>query len=233
MTYARQRDANADGVKSFFWIVDLAIHLALWLILITFLAVLADLAAAYTVWRADPVGAIQGLVRYYLAQTTAPEIGRQAADGLYWMWFGWTGIDASARAYLAGAAPQRGLGAAFARLLFGDGSNVVIVAMYGVKLVAIRAAMLVMTLPQFVLAVVVGLADGLVARCIRRAEAGHESATRYHHAKRLLMLGLIPLLSTIWLIAPVRIPIAALLGPVSLIVFASIRTLAKFYKKYT
>lgn len=232
MADTQQRDGNADGVKSFFWVLDLAIHLVLWLVLVTFLAVLADIAMAYTLWRDDPVGGIQGLARYYLAQTTAPDLGRKAADGLYWMWFGWTGIDASARAYVAGAVPSHGLQAAFGRLLFGDGTTVVVLAMYGVKLVAIRGAMLLMTIPQFALAMFVGLADGLVARYIRRARGGHESATRYHRAKRLLTLGLIPLLSTIWLVAPVHIPIAVLFGPVSIVVFVAIRTLAKFYKKY-
>jgi uncharacterized membrane protein len=232
MTDTQRRDGNADGVKSFFWVLDLVIHLALWVVLVTFLAVLADIVMAYTLWRDDPVGWIQGLVRYYLAQTTAPDVGRKAADGLYWMWFGWTGIDASVRAYIAGAMPSNGLQTAFGRLLFGDGATVVVLAMYGVKLVAIRGAMLLMTIPQFALAMFVGLADGLVARYIRRAQGGHESATRYHRAKRLLAFGLIPLLSTIWLLAPIRMGITALVCPVSLVVFFAFRTLAKFYKKY-
>ncbi|WP_018440952.1 DUF4400 domain-containing protein [Trinickia symbiotica] len=227
-----QRDSNADGVKSFFWMLDLAVHLTLWGIAVTFLAVLADLAAAYTWWRADPVGGMEALVRYYVAQTTDPELVRWAADGLYWSWFGWTRIDASARAYVAGAQPERGFGGALASLMFGDGRTLMTVAMYGVKLVGIRAAMLAMTLPQFVLAVLVAVTDGLVARYVRRKRGGHESATRYHHARRLLLFGLIPLVATVWIVVPMRMPIEVLFCPLSLAVILALWMMAKFYKKY-
>nr|WP_308835590.1 DUF4400 domain-containing protein [Trinickia symbiotica] len=58
--------------------------------------------------------------------------------------------------------------------------------------------------PQFVLAVAVAFTDGLVARHVRRVQGGHESATRYHHAKHLLMFGVIPLGAIIWLVARCR-----------------------------
>jgi len=103
------RDSNADGVKSFFWLFDTLIHVGLWLLLITFFSILADLAAAWFWWRDDPVGGIEALVRYYLEQTTDPELAQQAADAAYWSWFGWTGIDASARAWQAGVQPTQSL----------------------------------------------------------------------------------------------------------------------------
>ncbi len=226
------RDSNADGVKSFFWLFDALVHLGLWLLLITFFAILADLAAAYFCWRDDPVADMEALVRYYLEQTTDPELAQQAADAAYWSWFGWTGIDASARAWPAGMQPAQGLGSVWRPMLFGDARTGLIVAMYGVRLFGIRAAMLAMTVPQFTLAMVVAVVDGLVARYVRRAQGGHESATRYHHAKRLLMFGLIPVLAIIWLVAPVELPIDALFWPVSLAVVLALRTMARFYKKY-
>jgi uncharacterized membrane protein len=105
--------------------------------------------------------------------------------------------------------------------------------MYGIKLFGIRVAMLAMTIPQLALAIAVAVVDGLVARHVRRAQGGHESATRYHHAKHLLMFGVIPLTAIIWLTAPVRLPIYLLFWPVSMITLIAIWNMAKYFKKYT
>lgn len=228
-----KRDGNADGVKSFFWIMDLAIHLVLWLILATFIAVLADLAAAHFLWTSDPVGGIEALIRYYLDQTGDPDLARKAADLAYWSWFGWTGIDASARAWQAGTLPGHGLGGLMRPMFTGSAREELVVAMYGMKLFGIRAAMLVMTVPQFILAILVAIIDGLVARHVRRACGGHESATRYHHAKHFLMFGLVPVVAIIWLVAPVKLPIYLLFWPVSLLIMLALWNMAKYFKKYT
>lgn len=230
---ATRRDSNADGVKSFFWIVDLAIHTVLWLLLASFLSVLADLGAAHFLWHDDPVGGMEILVRYYVEQTTDPELARRAADFAYWSWFGWTGVDASARAWQAGTLPAHGLGSMLRPAFSGSTREALVVAMYGIKLFGIRSAMLVMTIPQFVLAVAVALADGLVARHVRRAQGGHESATRYHHAKHLLMFGVIPLTAIIWLVVPLRLPVYLLFWPVSVMILLAVWNMAKFFKKYT
>lgn len=230
---ARARDGNADGVKSFFWVVDLAIHVVLWLLLASLLSVLADLAAAHFLWRDDPAGGIRSLVRYYMGQTSDPELATRAADFAYWSWFGWTGVDASARAWEAGILPHQGVGSLLRPAFTGTTREALVVAMVGIKLFGIRAAMLAMTVPQFMLAVAMALVDGLVARHVRREEGGHESATRYHHAKHLLMFGVIPLTAMIWLVAPVPLPVYLLFWPVSLMIMIAIWNMAKYFKKYT
>ncbi|MEM5435942.1 DUF4400 domain-containing protein [Paraburkholderia diazotrophica] len=229
----KTRDGNAEGVKSFFWIVDLAIHVSLWLLLASVLAVLADLAAARALWPDDPVGGMQELLHFYLNETTDPGLAARAADAAYWSWFGWTGIDASARAWEAGVLPSHGLGSYLRPAFTGATREALVVAMVGVKLFGVRIAMLAMTVPQFVLAIVVAVADGLVARHVRRAQGGHESATRYHHAKRFLTFGVIPLTAVIWLVAPVRLPIHLLFWPVSLMSVIAAWNMAKYFKKYT
>lgn len=230
---AKTRDGNADGVKSFFWVVDLAIHVALWLLLASILAVLADLVAAHFLWRGDQVGGIQEILSYYLSETTDPGLAGRAADFAYWSWFGWTGIDALARAWEAGVLPAHGLASYLRPAFSGATREGLVVAMYGIKLFGVRIAMLAMTVPQFVLAIAVALADGLVARDVRRAQGGHESATRYHHAKHLLMFGVIPLTAIVWLVAPVRLPISLLFWPVSMMIVIAIWNMAKYFKKYT
>ncbi|CAM2187870.1 Integrating conjugative element membrane protein [Paraburkholderia sacchari] len=229
----KTRDGNADGVKSFFWVVDLAIHVALWLLLASILAVLADLAAAHYLWRDDPVGGMQELLRYYLSETTDPGLAARAADAAYWGWFGWTGVDASARAWAAGVLPSHGLGSYLRPAFSGATREGLVVAMYGLKLFGVRFAMLAMTIPQFALAIAVAVLDGLVARDLRRAQGGHESATRYHHAKRFLTFSVIPLTAVIWLVAPVRLPIYLLFWPVSVMIVIAVWNMAKYFKKYT
>ncbi|REG58549.1 uncharacterized protein DUF4400 [Paraburkholderia sp. BL6669N2] len=229
----KTRDGNADGVKSFFWIVDLAIQIALWLLLASILAVLADLAVAHYLWRADPVGGMQELLHFYLNETTDPGLAARAADVAYWSWFGWTGIDASARAWGAGVLPSHGLESYLRPAFTGATRESLVVAMVGVELFGVRIAMLSMTVPQFVLAIVVAVADGLVARHVRRAQGGHESATRYHHATRFLTFGVVPLTAMIWLVAPVPIPVWLLFWPVSIMIVMAVWNMAKYFKKYT
>jgi integrating conjugative element membrane protein (TIGR03747 family) len=229
----KKRDGNADGVKSFFWVIDLAIHASLWLLLASMLAVVADLAAAHLLWRDDPVGGIQQILGYYLNETSDPELAARAADSVYWCWFGWTGIDASARAWEAGVLPSQGLSSFLRPAFSGATRETLVVAMYGIKLFGVRIAMLVMTIPQFALAIAVAVVDGLVARHVRRAQGGHESATRYHHAKRFLTFGLIPLTAVVWLVAPVRLPVWLLFWPVSIMIVIAVWNMAKYFKKYT
>ncbi|WP_395065493.1 DUF4400 domain-containing protein [Paraburkholderia silvatlantica] len=230
---ATRRDGNADGVKSFFWIVDLAIHTILWLLLASVLSVLADIAAAHFLWRDDPVSGIEALVRYYLAQTSDRELSRRAADLAYWSWFGWTGVDASARAWQAGTLPAQGLGSMLRPAFSGSTREVLVVAMYGTKLFGIRVSMLLTTVPQFILAITVALTDGLVARHVRRAQGGHESATRYHHAKHGIAFGVIPLTAVLWLVAPLCLPVYLLFWPVSGMMLLGVWNMAKYFKKYT
>jgi integrating conjugative element membrane protein (TIGR03747 family) len=51
---------------------------------------------------------------------------------------------------------------------------------------AIRASIVVLALPAFILAVLVGLVDGLARRDVRRWSGGRESAFLYHRAKNLI-----------------------------------------------
>lgn len=49
---------------------------------------------------------------------------------------------------------------------------------------AIRVAILVLSVPLFIMVSVIGIVDGLVRRDLRRYGAGYESSFVYHHAKR-------------------------------------------------
>ncbi|AYA08451.1 TIGR03747 family integrating conjugative element membrane protein [Dickeya dianthicola] len=55
---------------------------------------------------------------------------------------------------------------------------------YVTVIFAIRVAILVLSVPLFIMVSVIGVVDGLVRRDLRRYGAGYESSFVYHHAKR-------------------------------------------------
>lgn len=230
---AQQRDQGADGVKQFFWIFNQAIHLSLWFLLMICIALAVDLAAAYFLWRDDPVAGITKLLHFYWDQSTVPDLSVRAANWAYQGLFGWTGLDDAAKRWASGEIASGVFAKTIQRDLFEGPAHIyVIVAMLGAKLFGIRAAMLITVVPQYLLIVAVACGDGLVARYIRRACGGNESATRFHHAKRLLSVGVAPLVMLIWLVVPYPLQMHFLFFPTVLITAVSVWMLAKYYKKY-
>ncbi|HEN3613543.1 TIGR03747 family integrating conjugative element membrane protein [Yersinia bercovieri] len=55
---------------------------------------------------------------------------------------------------------------------------------YVTVIFAIRVAILVLSVPLFIMVSITGIVDGLVRRDLRRYGAGYESSFVYHHAKR-------------------------------------------------
>lgn len=230
---AKTQRREEEGVREFFWILSHAFSLAVWLCLMLLLAITADLLAAYFLWRDDPVTGIENLIRFYLDQSTAPQLSQRCAYWAYQALFGWDGIDRIMRQYADGIPPAGIMGHLLTYNAFGGPiASYVTVAMYGAKLFGIRVAMLAMILPQFALILAVAFVDGLVERYIRRECGGNESATRFHHAKRFARMGLLPLLMLIWLISPWPLYVHWLFFPVVMMSAIAIRVMAKYYKKY-
>lgn len=74
------------------------------------------------------------------------------------------------------------------------------VAMLGTQLLGVRLATLTLFVPFLALVYLVGAADGLTQRAIRRAAGGRESASLYHRAKHLqvAVVGIGVLAALIW-----------------------------------
>jgi len=72
------------------------------------------------------------------------------------------------------------------KLTLRDSAKYLTAAIYVAQDAAIRLAIVVLALPAFLLAVLLGLIDGLGRRDIRKWSGGRESSFVYHHAKRLL-----------------------------------------------
>jgi len=74
-------------------------------------------------------------------------------------------------------------------------------AMVGTQLLGVRFATLMRFWPLLLIFNVVGIADGLTARAIRRCGGGRESASLYHRAKyfQMVLLGLGSVALLVWL----------------------------------
>lgn len=103
-----------------------------------------------------------------------------------------------------------------------------VLATYGF---AVRTAMYVAMLPLLVLAVLVGLSDGWVARAVRKANAGRESASVYHRAKLGVTFTVISGYLLCLSLPDLSHPGQALLF-ICLVVGVLARLQVKFYKKY-
>ncbi|MGJ8518361.1 TIGR03747 family integrating conjugative element membrane protein [Carnimonas bestiolae] len=94
-----------------------------------------------------------------------------------------------------------------------------------------RCMILLLTSPLFLLVAIVGFIDGLVRRDLRRFGAGRESATVYHHAKRMIS----PIFVFGWLIylsLPLSIHPNLFLLPCALIFGLMVSITTGSYKKY-
>lgn len=112
------------------------------------------------------------------------------ANALYWVVFEVSGIDDMGRQFAGDSSLS--LPDTVLRRAYFTHRAAIEVAMVGTQLLGVRAAILVRFVPLLALLYVVGAADGVSRRAIRRAGGGRESASLYHRAKylQLAVLGL-------------------------------------------
>ncbi len=96
---------------------------------------------------------------------------------------------------------------------------------------AVRMAILILSLPLFVLFGLVGFIDGLVERDLRRFSAGRESAYVFHIAKRAMM-PMVVLAWAIYLSLPFSLHPALVIIPFAVIFALSVGIAASSFKKY-
>lgn len=107
----------------------------------------------------------------------------------------------------------------------------VVLGIQSVKLLVVRAMLVVTSLPVLLFGTVLGTVDGLVARAIRRMNAGRESSNLYHRAKQLHWVGLTGLVS-MFLVVPVRLDPVWIFLPYAAWAAVLSRVQWKYYKKY-
>mgnify|MGYP001391591252 CR=1 FL=1 len=110
-------------------------------------------------------------------------------------------------------------------------SAYVFAAINTLKLLALRAVIVLLALPGYALAIVAGLFEGLVARDIRKFSGGHESAYVFHKAKRWVLPSVM-LTVTVYLMLPWSLPPALLFAPTMLLAAAMTYVAASRFKKF-
>ncbi|UQS88716.1 TIGR03747 family integrating conjugative element membrane protein [Pseudomonas chlororaphis subsp. piscium] len=106
-----------------------------------------------------------------------------------------------------------------------------IAAAYMVLVFLVRLLVLCVSLPLFLLAVFVGLVDGLVRRDLRRFSAGRESGFVYHRARASLM-PLVVLPCVVYLALPISVHPLLILLPCALLLGLAMNIAAGSFKKY-
>ncbi|MEM9257725.1 MAG: DUF4400 domain-containing protein [Pseudomonadota bacterium] len=99
------------------------------------------------------------------------------------------------------------------------------------KLISLRLAVCLFTLPAFLLVALVALLDGMVSRDIRKFTGGHESSYVFHKAKRFVIPSLL-LTITVYLMIPFSIPPVAVFAPALCLAGVMIYIATSRFKKF-
>jgi integrating conjugative element membrane protein (TIGR03747 family) len=171
-------------------------RLVFWVFMLTLLswcmAMAIGLYFHFKVWEGEGVRpfeqALEQLILDAVSASVVGPLGLNAAhltlmlsEGAYRVVFVWSGLEGAHFRALAGMTATVG-DAAFYRWLVQHAQSVE-VAMMITRLYGAKIAMLAGALPLFLIAYVVAMVDGLVARYIRKQGGGRESAFIYHRAK--------------------------------------------------
>jgi integrating conjugative element membrane protein (TIGR03747 family) len=171
-----------------------------------------SLISASPVMLAQRAGEI---VYHYLFEKT------RLTEGIVWL---------RARLTRAPDAAETGLSVKV-RKLFVESGNYLATAAAAVEVFAVRTTTLALSTPTFLMFGLVGLADGLARRDLRRWGGGRESSFVYHHAKRLIL----PCFTLAWIIylcMPWSINPSLVIVPCAMLFGAALLISATTFKKY-
>jgi integrating conjugative element membrane protein (TIGR03747 family) len=177
------------------------------------------------------LGYLSGDLRTTLVVSDAAQYARDFADTVYrWLWQ-MTGLE---KLILWAAAPTPPDAPAFqaaAHSLYSAIAAFVSAAANITQVFAVRLAVMSLAMPAFLLAILVGLLDGLVARDLRKWGGGRESSYLYHHAKRWIW----PLFIGAWvfyLSLPFSLHPAFSILPFAALIGVLVAITASSFKKY-
>lgn len=220
-----------------------------WLFMLSLGAFLVDIVMVYWVWGAPdngnplrPIGltmfrAVLQQELNMLGTTLDGTVGTDPialamtiADGLYRFFFGFTGLDAAGLRYATPSPPIDEVDPAM-RSLYYHFYPIFETGRIGIQLFGIRLAVLCLSLPAFALAAGVGFVDGWVARYLRRAGGGRESAYLYHRFKHLVLVSMIAVWG-VYLLVPLPLDPRSIILPFVFILGLTIRWMVAYFKKY-
>jgi len=170
--------------------LKLVFALTLTFVGIIFAAWIVDWTFVFKVWP-DGIDRLKSILAADLTraldlaawQGGVPSAVTGTANFLYTLVFRATGIHDMGVRFAEGAALS--IPDTIVRNTYIANRDAIEVTMIGTQLLGVRLASLAMIVPLLALVYLVGAADGLTQRAIRRACGGRESASLYHRAKHL------------------------------------------------
>jgi integrating conjugative element membrane protein (TIGR03747 family) len=207
----------------------LVIAMLFWLWVALIFSVLLEWTGMLFWWPQEGVAHSRGMLESELSYlnedfkrslvvASPARLARSFADGFYRVCFEWTRLESFVHWLAAPEQPGEWRVVTSLRRLYANVADFVLAAMTITQVFAVRLAVLTLALPAFLLASLVGVADGLVNRDLRRWGGGREHGFLYHHAKRPLLPSFV-LCWVVYLSLPfslhptfVVLPFAALFG---------------------
>lgn len=111
------------------------------------------------------------------------------------------------------------------------GEQYLLATFFVLQIVMMRVTILVLSIPLFILVIIVGVVDGLVRRDLRRYGAAYESSFLYHHAKRIIK-PVIYIPCVLYVSLPFAVYPNILLLPSILLIGMAISVTVGSFKKY-
>lgn len=225
------KTATVFSNKGLWWMIR-------WWLILTALAIVVDWIFALWLWKPDGLARLEAILQQDLSYTmdlggmagNATRFAVATANNLYALVFKASGLHEVGYRFAdptALNAPDTA-----ARKLYAMAYDWIRVAMVGVQLFGVRLAILVQSIPVFLLAGFVAFEDGWWAgRYIRRAAAGRESSFIYHRAKHYIFVSL-TLVWGVYLLLPYSVDPRLVIFPFVIALAVSVRYWAAYFKKY-
>ena len=204
------------------------------LFFLSFFAVVIFVAATAMRYEARLDGVSQPVTPAYLQEihqraiqhTANAALAQKLSDAGYTLYIRWTGIHGTVRN------PDANDSWAVWGRIFRSHPDEIAAAMIAARLFGVRLANVALLFPLIFFVIVLASVDGMAERMIRRACAGHESATVFRLARRFAYKLLPPAIGLIYLCLPYDMSPGDVLMPGLAVTALLVRTKWKYYKKH-
>jgi hypothetical protein len=228
---ASKVQADESITRIAFWPLWMAGRLLGTMLLLSFFAIILSVAACHLRFEARLDGVRQPVTPAYLQEVqqhalqhaTNGKLSQAFSEATYTLYIKKTGIHALALNPRADTA--------WARIVSRYPDDVA-AGMIAARLFGVRTGNVILMFPLIILVIGLASVDGMAERMIRRACAGHESATLFRLTRRFAYKLLPPVIGLIYLCIPLDLSAEDVIFPGLAITALLVRTKWKYYKKH-